>query len=115
MRLILALLFSLMLAATSVSSAVMHSEMQGATEMTICGDAGGAGVSTVLFDATGKPMAQHHRCPDCLAALATALLPEQTILIAPHTSAHSIHPATQTIGTGRPSPAAIARGPPPFA
>ena len=114
MRLMLALFLCLSLAATSVSSAVMHAEMQGATEMTICADAGGAGVATVLFDATGKPIPHHHKCPDCLAALASALLPAQAEVIAPQTKANLLHPTAQPAGTGRPSPQAMARGPPDF-
>jgi hypothetical protein len=114
MRLLLALILSLSLAATSVSSAVMHAEMQGATEMTICADAGGEGVVTLMFDATGKPIQHHHTCPECIAALASALLPAQALVIAPQSNAILLHPATQTAGTGRPSPNATARGPPLF-
>jgi hypothetical protein len=115
MRLLLALFLCLSLAATSVSSAVMHAEMQGATEMTICADAGGEGVTTLMFDATGKPISQHHNCPECLAALASALLPAEAVVIAPQTSANLLHPAAAAAGTGRPSPHATARGPPCFA
>lgn len=115
MRLLLVLFLCLSLAATSVSSAVMHAEMQGASEMTICADAGGAGVITLMIDATGKPVPQHHNCPDCLAALASALLPAQACVVAPQTGATRLHPARQASGTGRPSPNATARGPPAFA
>ena len=114
MRVMLGLFLSLMLVATSVSSAVMHSEMQGATEITICADLAGAGVTTLQLDATGKPLTAHHNCPECLAALSSVLLPAQITVLAPQTSQRSHYPATMVAGTGRPAPAAIARGPPRF-
>lgn len=112
MRILLALLLTLTLAATSVSAAVMRSEMQGATEMTICSDIGETGVTTIRLDATGKPIPAHHSCPDCTAAHATALILPPAALLAPDTAARRLLPATLATGTGRPSPAAIARGPP---
>ena len=114
MRILIALLLTLTLAATSVSAAVMHSEMQGATEMTICSDIDEGGLTTIRFDATGKPIPLHHHCPDCIAGLASALIPTPTSILAPHTQARSLFPTLQTAGTGRPTPAGIARGPPLF-
>lgn len=114
MRVMLGLFLSLILAATSVSSAVMHCEMQGATEITICADLADAGVTTLQLDATGKPLTAHHNCPECLAALSSVLLPAQITVLAPQTSQRSHYPATTVAGTGRPAPAAIARGPPRF-
>ena len=114
MRVILSLLLSLILATTSVSSAVMHAEMQGSTEMVICSDIGGDGVSRVLVDATGKPIEHHHSCPDCLAALASALPPAAPDWSVPQTAGQSRFHLTVSAGHGRPAPAATARGPPAF-
>jgi hypothetical protein len=107
-------LLALCLTLTSVSSAVMHAEMQGSREMVICADAGGAGVVTIRLDATGKPIPGHHRCPECLASLATALLPADVALTPPLTAATLVHSETQARGTSRPTPQASARGPPLF-
>lgn len=115
MRAIFALFLGLVLAATSVSAAVMHSEMQGAYDMTICADASDSGQTTIRLDATGKPITQHHRCPDCIASLATALLPKAVALLAPARIPQGHYVTAASISPSRPSPQATARGPPPFA
>ncbi|OYU40827.1 MAG: hypothetical protein CFE33_01700 [Pseudorhodobacter sp. PARRP1] len=114
-RYLCSLVFALTLAATSVSTAVMHAEMQGAEQMVICSDsASGSGVATVTLDATGKPIAHPHRCPDCTTTTA-ALLPEQTALASPSALstpafAPPLHPAA-----GSSPPPQSARDPPAFA
>lgn len=114
MRVILSLLLSLILATTSVSAAVMHAEMQGSTEMVICSDIGAGGVTTLRIDATGKPIEHDHNCPDCIAALASALLPDSLDWPLPQSAAKPQFHLTASAGHGRPTPAAIARGPPAF-
>lgn len=109
------LLLSFVLAATSVSSAVMHSEMQGSSQMVICADIGDSGIITIRLDASGNPIADHHGCPDCLAALATALCPAAADWLVPQASALALFARATPAGHGRPSPAASARGPPVFA
>ncbi len=114
MRVLLSALLCLVFAVTSVATAVMRSEMQGSSEMTICADAGGAGLTTLTFDATGNPIPHPHNCPDCLASLATATLPDQAVPIRPLAVTKWVFVIPQAAGTGRPSPAATARGPPSF-
>lgn len=112
-RRLLLLILALTLAATSVQAAVMHAEMQGATQMEICADASG-GVMTITLDATGKPIPTAHRCPDCTAAIA-ALLPSCLQIAAAQSQSRSAlppHAAHTLIAT---APKQSARDPPPFA
>ena len=112
-RHLLSLLLALTLATTSVQAAVMHAEMQGATQMEICADTS-AGLSTITLDATGKPIPSAHRCPDCTAAIA-ALLPSPPQIVAAPTHSRSARPAlTATTRTATP-PKQSARDPPSFA
>lgn len=114
MRAILPLLICLILATTSVSSAVMHSEMQGSIEMVICADIDDSGPVTLRLDATGKPIDHHHTCPECLAALASAMIPAGLDWHLPRSAAQTRFQLTVLVGHGRLAPAAIARGPPAF-
>ena len=109
------LVFVLILVATSVSAAVMQSEMQGAQQMLICSDsAASSGLSIITLDATGKPITSAHHCLDCTPA-PPAMLPGQTL------------PAHHSVVTAAPPPPPMparastspprqsARDPPPFA
>lgn len=109
------LLLALILATTSVSAAVMHAEMQGAQQMVICSDsAAGSGIATVTLDATGKPIAHPHRCPDCTVSV-TALLP--TLFALASRSGVSAPPdlLPQPIVASISPPPQSARDPPAFA
>ena len=110
-----ALLLALTLAATSVSAAVMQSEMQGAQQMLICSDSdASSGLSLITLDATGRPITGAHHCADCTAA-SPVLLPG-LIEVAPHSAA--ITPARPRPSLDRASQAAppqSARDPPAFA
>ena len=109
------LLLALTLAATSVSAAVMHSEMQGAQQMVICADsASGSGHATITLDATGKPIAHPHRCPDCTTATA-ALLPGQIMLPARTSASTPPDPQPQPRIASTNPPQQSARDPPAFA
>ena len=114
-RSLFALLLALTLAATSVSAAVMHSEMQGAQQMVICSDStAGSGLTTITLDATGKPIDRAHHCPECTAAIA-ALLPS-SIQLAPHNSATTPpQPLTALDRASTTPPSQSARDPPAFA
>ena len=109
------LVFVLILVATSVSAAVMQSEMQGAQQMLICSDsAAGSGLSIITLDATGKPIASAHHCPDCAPAT-PALLPGQTMPA--HHSVVTAAPPPQPMPARASTspPPQSARDPPPFA
>ena len=114
-RHLFALLLALTLAASSVSAAVMQSEMQGAQQMVICSDSpAGSGLTTITLDATGKPIDRAHHCPDCTAAIA-ALIPDG-VQFGPQNTATT--PANPLLTPGRAStttPAQSARDPPTFA
>lgn len=111
-RSLFALLLALTLAANSVSAAVMQSEMQGAQQMLICSDSdANAGLTLITLDATGKPIASAHHCPDCTVATA-ALLPGLTQL-APHTTATTPpHPLPAPDRASTTPPPQSARDPP---
>lgn len=112
-RQMLTLLLALTLATTSVSAAVMHSEMQGASQIEICSDSqDGSGLITVTLDAAGKQIT-HHNCPDCTAAF--ALLPDTARSIPPQSSGALLHPTLATHTTSRAAPTESARDPPVFA
>lgn len=107
---LLSLLLALTLATTSVSAAVMHSEMQGSSQIDICADShAGSGLTTITLDATGKQIT-HHNCPDC--ALAMALLPDPARSTPPQTSRIILHPTPAAHITSRASPTQSARDPP---
>ncbi|MES2435305.1 MAG: hypothetical protein V4586_15970 [Pseudomonadota bacterium] len=112
-RNLLSLLLALTLATTSVHAAVMHSEMQGAVQMEICADTS-AGLTTITLDATGKPIAAAHRCPDCTAAITALLPPPPHIAAAPSQSRSTRPDLTPTTRTTTP-PNQSARDPPAFA
>lgn len=109
-------LLALILAATSVTAAVMHSEMQGAVQMVICSDtADGSGLTSISLDASGNPTGPQHTCPECLAALAAALLPAPPQQPVPPTRATRLHLAALPAAASQPLPANTARDPPVFA
>lgn len=112
-RLLISLFLSLLLATTSVTSATMHAQMQGAIDLVICSDgAVGAATATVTLDATGRPITQKHACPDCLAAKGVALLTAFVPPFAPQTGSQRIAVPVILPATGQPAPQAVARGPP---
>ncbi|KAF0174120.1 MAG: hypothetical protein FD162_1355 [Rhodobacteraceae bacterium] len=109
-------LLVLILAATSVTASVMHSEMQGAVQMVICSDTpDGSGLTSITLDASGSPSGPHHACPECTAALGAALLPAPTDQPAPPTRATRLPRSASLAAAGQPMPANSARDPPVFA
>jgi hypothetical protein len=109
MRVILALLLSLILALASQTEAVARSEMAGASDQVLCG---ANGVATITLDAAGHIL-HSHPCTHCLAASAVADLSGPVQLpMAPatrHTSLSLVLPAQTTV----PRPAIpLARAPP---
>lgn len=106
-------LLALILAVTSVSAAVMHSEMQGAVQMVICSDApDGSGLTSISLDASGNPIGPQHTCPECLAALEAALLPVPLQQPAPPTRATRLSMAVAPAAASQPLPTNTARDPP---
>lgn len=113
---IFASLLALILAATSVTAAVMHSEMQGAVQMVVCSDTSdGSGLTSISLDASGNPTGPQHTCPECLAALGAALLPAPLPQPAPPTRATRLNFSAQPAAASQPLPANTARDPPAFA
>lgn len=112
MRGVLIFLACLMLATTSVRSAVMLSEMQGAVEIVICADASGTGATSVLLDATGKPIKAHHGCIVCLTGAVATLPPSLSYPTPPQT--HMRHTALPppSLQSARILLNPMARGPP---
>ncbi|GLS85550.1 hypothetical protein GCM10010873_05230 [Cypionkella aquatica] len=108
-RMLLSLLLTLTLAATSVRAAVMHSEMQGAYQMVICADSTLA-QTTLTFDATGKPITAHH-CPDCTTAFSGLPQSPLQIAAAPATS-RTLHPGLCPASATAQLPNLAARDPP---
>lgn len=111
-RSLLSLLLALTLATTSVSAAVMHNEMRGASQIEICADSQD-GLAIITLDATGKQIS-HHNCPDCTAAMA-AILPDLGSTALPHSSRHILHSMGVADATSRSAPTQSARDPPAFA
>lgn len=106
-------LFALILAATSVTAAVMHSEMQGTVQIVICSDTpDGSGLASISLDASGNPTGPQHTCPECLAALGAGLLPVPTDQPAPPEHAARLPVPAASAATGQPLPANRARDPP---
>lgn len=62
LRAVTALLLSLILSLTSVTTAVAAAQSAGALQVELCNG------HTVTLDAQGNPVADPHHCPDCLAA-----------------------------------------------
>ncbi|MDZ4096395.1 MAG: hypothetical protein U1D35_15970 [Paracoccaceae bacterium] len=74
LRPLLSLALALVLMATSVTMAVARGQAVSGTEMVICS---GYGMVTIEVDAEGNPIGPVHACPDCLAGLMAALLPDR--------------------------------------
>jgi len=107
------LLLILTLAAGSVSMVVARGHAAaaaGGSTIVICS---GYGVMTVTLDAAGNPTGPVMPCPDCLAGLAFAILPEGPALMRFTASGSTFAGATGTAQT-RPAPLSLppARGPP---
>ena len=106
-------LLALILAATSVTAAVMHSEMQGTVQIVICSDTpDGSGLASISLDASGNPTGPQHTCPECLAALGAALLPAPLQQPAPPTRATRLPMSVAPASASQPLPSNTARDPP---
>lgn len=110
-------LFGLCLAlvAGSVTMAVARGQsaaLTGAGTFVICT---GYGVTTITLDSDGNPVGPVYLCPDCLAGLAACIVPDQTVLPMPMTSARAQRPLRLAWLPPRPPMLApLARGPPAF-
>lgn len=112
-RVLISLFLALVLATGSMTSAVLHGQMQGATTLVVCSDsADGSMQATVMLDATGKPIAARHACLDCVAAHAMALPFAPGVPVAPTARQWAIEPLPEVQANSRAAPAASARGPP---
>ena len=72
-RALLALLVGLALASASLTASVARVDAAGAMQVAICT---GYGMTTLLVDSEGRPVAPTHPCPKCLAGMMAAALPE---------------------------------------
>ncbi|MDZ4393931.1 hypothetical protein [Cypionkella sp.] len=104
------LLLTLTLATTSVRAAVMHGEMQGAYQMVICADTS-AGLTTLTFDVSGKPIDAAHPCPECTTANPALLHTLPQIAPAP-THGQTLPPARDPASATALPPRQSARDPP---
>lgn len=111
-RHLLTLFLALTLATTSVSAAVMHNEMRGASQIEICADSQD-GLAIITLDVTGKQIS-HHNCPDCTAAMA-AILPDLGQPAPPKAGDLVQHSVVVSDVTSRSAPTESARDPPAFA
>jgi len=96
LRFVSATLLILALAAGSVSMAVARGHAAaaaGGSTIVICS---GYGVMTITLDADGNPTGPVMPCPDCLAGLALASLPEQIALPDFTSPCHRLGPARST-------------------
>lgn len=111
MRVLTALLLSLVLALGSVSMAVARGQAPMAGTVSLCTD---AGVVTLALDARGNPLPHGpHLCPDCLGAASVFALPDQSSLTPPRSAASAVtRPAPPAAGAGLTRITAHARGPP---
>lgn len=114
MRRLIHLLFALVLAVTSVTSAVMHSEMQGGTDLVICSDSA-SGTVVLTLDPLGNSLPRAHRCPDCLTAHGADLPMTAAVQVAPDSRARLLDRPAAIRSVGLAPPAAMARSPPAFA
>lgn len=108
MRALLALVLSVLLTLASQSEAVARFDLAGAQDLVICGADGNR---MVLVDAEGKPLSGHP-CSPCLAAGLGALGPAPPPVLRPLTRGQDLTRAADLPAQGRPTPTALARGPP---
>lgn len=109
LRPLLTLVLVLIVALTSAHTAVGRAEAKGAIGVLICAD--GATV-TILLDASGKPVAKRHGCPDCVLGglgLAGGVVQAMAPVLARRRAAR---PARGRHAAPRAVPALLARGPP---
>jgi hypothetical protein len=109
LRPLLTLVLVLIVALTSAHTAVGRAEARGAVGVLICAD--GATV-TILLDATGKPVAKRHGCPDCVLGgfgLAGGAVPVAAPALGRR---RGVRPGRGRHAAPRPVPALLARGPP---
>ena len=106
LRRLLILTLALAVLLTGTESAVARSEMAGATVQVLCAE----GTSQpMVFDATGKPLADRHACPHCLAA-ASPLALDLPPLALPRPLARALD--LTPVLAAAPRPAATATRPP---
>jgi hypothetical protein len=113
MRALNALLLSLLLAVTSVTTAVARGQEPMGLTLTLCSE----GVAqTVTLDANGNPVAPHeHHCPDCLSGLLALDLPAPLPPLArPLTRAAALALPQPIQAASAPRTPSRARGPPVF-
>ncbi len=109
LTLALRLLLVLALALVSGHQAVGRALASGALAVELCRD---GSLVTVTLDASGKPVAQDHACPDCVLA-GLALAADPPALAAPTRRALPVGaPAARPAPCGQAAPCPAARGPP---
>lgn len=109
-RIFVTLLFSAVLALTSVSLAQARHYDGNGLQMVLCT---AHGYRTVTIDAQGNPVSVTQPCPDCVAAMAAQDLPVLVVLPVPLQTGQPIAFASFARGaTANRPPTAFARGPP---
>lgn len=113
MRALNALLLSLLLAVTSVTTAVARGQEPMGLTLTLCSE---GEARTVTLDASGNPVSAHeHHCPDCLSGLVALDLPAPLPAPArPLTRATSLALPQPVQAASAPQTPSRARGPPVF-
>lgn len=107
---VLAVVLSVVLALGTATMAVARGQATGGGDsVVICS---GYGVVTITLDADGNPTGPVHPCPDCLAGLGLALLPDAPLVLRPSSPARLLVWAPEVAWQGHDRPAPKARGPP---
>ncbi|WP_415182094.1 hypothetical protein [Phaeovulum sp.] len=108
-RIGMALLFALVLAATSLTMAVARGQTRVAGEIVICT---GYGLTTALVDENGAPTGPIHICPDMVLALMSAVSIAPALPAPPDTRAQSLDRSETFTPASRTLPSPRARDPP---
>lgn len=109
MRLICALVLSLMLGLTSVTMAVARAQAPAVSQITICS---GYGVVTLSVDAEGNPTGGVHHCPLCVLGMGLAVLPVTPGPVRPSTRGEALVWPLVRYNLAQPLRVPQARGPP---
>lgn len=108
-RISAAILLAALVAATSLSMAVVRGQTRIAGEIVICT---GYGIATIAVDANGNPTGPAHLCPDMVLGLMAALEAAPPVLMRPEGDVRRLDVLEPKGGAARAMPHARARGPP---
>ncbi len=109
LRLISAMLLSLLVAVTSQEMALLRGQTKAVGVAVLCIDDQAISVSV---DADGKPIKPSHFCPDCALNVMVAVADAPTQVQAVVGRSRSLLPVTVSVSVGKAVPVPTARGPP---